>query len=59
MTRHTPLKVAFRTGFPRTPAGALAQLAQIDTAVVQAMSLPVAREVYQAWALPGGVGAEG
>lgn len=47
------------TGFPHTPAGALAQLAQIDTAVLQAMSLPVAREVYEAWALPGGVGAKG
>lgn len=45
------------TGFPHTPAGALAQIAQIDTAVLQAMSLPVAREVYQAWALSGGVGA--
>ena len=47
------------TGFPHTPAGALAQLAQIDIAVLQAMSLPVAREVYEAWALPGGIGAEG
>lgn len=46
------------TGFPHTPAGALAQLAQIDTAVLQAMSLPVGREVYEAWALPGGVGAD-
>lgn len=46
------------SGFPHTPAGALAQLAQIDTAVLQAMSLQVAHEVYQAWALPAGVGAE-
>jgi hypothetical protein len=45
-------------GFLHTAAGALAQLAQIDTAVLQAMSLQVAHEVYQAWALPGGVGAE-
>ena len=45
-------------GFPHTPPGALGQLAQIDLAVLQAMSLPVAREVYGAWAMPGGIGVE-
>ncbi|MGL5825279.1 MAG: hypothetical protein ACRCYU_10755 [Nocardioides sp.] len=46
------------TGFPRTPEGAIGQLAQIDLAVLQTMSVGVAGEVYRAWALPGGVGAE-
>jgi len=43
------------TGFPRTPEGAIGQLAQIDTAVLQSMSLQTAHEVYNTWALPGGV----
>lgn len=46
------------TGFPRTPQGAIGQLAQIDLAVLQMMSLPTAREVYRAWALPGGIGPD-
>ena len=46
------------TGFPHTPAGAIGQLAQIDIAVLQAMSLQTAQEVYLTWALPGGVGPE-
>ena len=46
------------TGFPRTPEGAIGQLAQIDTAVLQSMSLQTAQEVYASWALPGGVGAD-
>lgn len=46
------------TGFPRTPEGAIGQLAQIDTAVLQSMSLQTAQEVYNTWALPGGVTAE-
>jgi hypothetical protein len=46
------------TGFPHTPEGAIAQLAQIDTAVLSSMSPQTAREVYAAWALPGGVAAE-
>jgi len=44
------------TGFPHTPEGAIGQLAQIDVAVLQAMSLQTAQEVYLTWALPGGVG---
>lgn len=47
-----------RTGFPHTPEGAIAQLAQLDLAVLQAMSPSTAAEVYNAWALPGGVSAE-
>jgi hypothetical protein len=46
------------TGFPRTPEGAIGQLAQIDTAVLQSMSLQTAYEVYNTWALPGGVSAD-
>lgn len=46
------------TGFPHTPEGAIGQLAQIDIAVLQAMSLQTAQEVYLTWALPGGVGPE-
>ncbi|WP_341925144.1 hypothetical protein [Nocardioides psychrotolerans] len=46
------------TGFPATPEGAIGQLAQIDTAVLQSMSLQTAQEVYASWALPGGVGAD-
>jgi len=46
------------TGFPHTPEGAIGQLAQIDLAVLQSMSLTTAAEVYNAWALPGGVRAD-
>jgi len=46
------------TGFPATPEGAIGQLAQIDVAVLQAMSLRTAQEVYLTWALPGGVGPQ-
>lgn len=46
------------TGFPHTPEGAVGQLAQIDIAVLSSMSLQTADEVYGAWALPGGVGAD-
>ncbi|MDR7254179.1 hypothetical protein J2X46_003172 [Nocardioides sp. BE266] len=46
------------SGFPRTPQGAIGQLAQIDVAVLQAMDLRTAREVHAAWALPGGTTSE-
>jgi len=46
------------TGYPSTPEGAIGQLAQIDVAVLSSMSPRTAREVYSAWALPGGVAAE-
>ena len=44
------------TGFPRTPQGALGQLAAIDATVLEAMSIAAADAVYRAWAMPGGVG---
>jgi hypothetical protein len=40
------------TGFPRTPEGAVAQLAAIETTVLQAMSIPQANDVHAQWALP-------
>jgi hypothetical protein len=46
------------TGFPDTPEGAIGQLAQIDVAALQAMSLQTAQEIYLNWALPGGVGPQ-
>ena len=45
------------TGFPRTPEGAIGQLAAIEAAVLDGMSIDRATAVYDAWALPGGVGA--
>jgi hypothetical protein len=42
------------TGYPQTPAGAIAQLAAIDTAALQSASLAGARAVISAWAAPGG-----
>lgn len=42
------------TGFPRTPEGALAQLAAIDTAALSSASLPGVRAVIAGWAVPGG-----
>lgn len=44
------------TGFPMTHEGAIAQLAAIEQTVLEAMSLPVTREVHDAWALPGAPG---
>ena len=41
------------SGFPHTPAGAIGQLAAIDTTVLTAMDIPVARAVHDAWTLPG------
>jgi len=41
------------TGYPRTPAGAVGQLAAIDTTVLTGMSLDRTRQVHQGWALPG------
>lgn len=42
------------TGFPHTPAGALAQLSAIDQVAMQSGSLRGAREVIAGWAQPGG-----
>ena len=41
-------------GFPRTPEGALAQLAAIDSAALGSASLPGVRAVIAGWALSGG-----
>jgi hypothetical protein len=54
-TRTGPVSVP--SGFPHTPAGAVGQLAAIEVAVLQGMSIPLADRVYAGWAMPGGVGA--
>ncbi|MCA0297106.1 MAG: hypothetical protein LCH96_17680 [Actinobacteria bacterium] len=46
------------SGFPRTPEGAVGQLAAIEKTVLESMSLPVARDVHQAWVAPGGPAVE-
>jgi hypothetical protein len=46
------------TGFPRTPEGALAQLAAIDVTAMESGSMAGAREVITAWAAPGGPTAQ-
>jgi hypothetical protein len=56
-TRQGPASVP--TGFPRTPEGAVAQLAAIETTVLQGMSIAAANHVYEQWALPEGVGVAG
>lgn len=55
-TRVGELGVA--TGFPRTPEGALAQLAAIDATALSSASVRVAQEVIVEWAAPGGPTAE-
>jgi len=50
-TREGPAGVP--TGYPRTSAGALGQLAAIDTTVLTGMSLERTRQVHRGWALPG------
>ncbi|WP_085870659.1 MULTISPECIES: hypothetical protein [unclassified Nocardioides] len=46
--------VGVATGFPRTPEGALAQLAAIDSTALSSASVRVAQDVIAAWAVPGG-----
>lgn len=46
------------SGFEHTPEGAVAQLAAIDEFVLTAMQPQVARDTFQAWALPGGTTAQ-
>lgn len=46
-TRTGPVDVP--AGLPATPEGAVAQLAAIDTTVLQAMSIPVTHRVYEEW----------
>lgn len=55
-TREGPAGVP--TGYPRTPAGAVGQLAAIDTTVLAGMSIQHTRAVHQAWSLPGAPGVE-
>jgi hypothetical protein len=42
------------TGFPRTPEGALAQLAAIDVTAMESGSVNGVRQVIAEWAAPGG-----
>ena len=42
------------TGFPRTPEGALAELAAIDVTAMQSGSMDGVRQVIAGWAAPGG-----
>ena len=46
--------VGVSSGFPRTPEGALAQLAAIDQLVLQSASVATAQDVIREWAMPGG-----
>ncbi|MEP7194230.1 MAG: hypothetical protein ABI903_15380 [Actinomycetota bacterium] len=46
--------VGVPAGFEHTPAGALAQLAAIDKAALDSVSLGGARAVIEGWAAPGG-----
>ncbi|MCW2695960.1 MAG: uncharacterized protein JWR62_1045 [Modestobacter sp.] len=46
------------TGFPRTPEGALAQLAAIDVTGMQSGSMDGVRRVIAEWASPGGPTSE-
>ncbi|GIG23314.1 hypothetical protein Cch01nite_40380 [Cellulomonas chitinilytica] len=41
------------SGFPPTPQGAIGQLAAIEITVLQGMSIPIARDVYEHWSEPG------
>ena len=41
------------TGFPQTPEGAVGQLAAIEAAALQGMSIETATALYEAWSEPG------
>jgi hypothetical protein len=45
-------------GYPHTPEGAVGQLAAIEVTVLQGMSIAHTNDVYQHWAMSGGVGIE-
>lgn len=45
------------SGFPRTPEGAVAQLAALDQVVLEGMSIPAAVTAADAWIAPGGPAA--
>lgn len=55
-TRTGPADVS--SGFPHTPEGAIGQLAAMTQTVLGSMSVATAHQVYAAWAMPGGVGAD-
>lgn len=42
------------TGFPRTPEGAVGQLAAIETTVLEGMDVATVRQVHAEWVSPGG-----
>lgn len=46
--------VGVPSGFPHTAEGAVGQLAAIEKTVLEAMSLPIVREVHSQWVQPGG-----
>lgn len=46
------------SGFPRTPQGAVGQLAAIEQTVLESMSLPVTADVHSAWVQPDGPSLE-
>jgi hypothetical protein len=50
--------VGVPTGYPHTPAGALAQLIAIDRAAIEPAQVGRAQEVISAWAAPGGPDAQ-
>src|SRR5690606_30851584 len=41
------------TGYPRTPEGAVGQLAAIDVTVIRAMSVAGTHEIYRSWSTGG------
>jgi hypothetical protein len=49
-------RAGIASGFPRTPEGAVGQLATIGAPVLQGMSITYTNDVYHQWAMPGGVG---
>ena len=51
-------EVGVATGFPHTPAGALAQLTAIDSTALSSASVRVAQDVISQWAAPRGPTAE-
>jgi hypothetical protein len=55
-SRIGPANVA--TGFPQTPAGAMAQLVAIDQAAIQSASVGIAQQVIENWAAPDGPTAQ-
>lgn len=45
-----------QAGFPQTPAGAVGQLAAIESTVLQGMSIPQVNDVHHRWTLTGAIG---